>query len=318
MPVDTPKNVNETVAVFGECMLELSLAATPSTDSSVPANFSFGGDTLNMSIYMSRMGANVEYITALGDDGMSDWLVECWQAEQVGCEHVFRRNGQVPGLYLIELDEYGERSFRYWRKDSPAAKTLDDDQNAQAVFDAISKYKTLFLSGISVAILKPAAREVLISFLERYKAAGGTIVFDCNHRPTLWQSPEEAQSIYQRIYQVTDIALPTFDDEQQLFAYESPEIAMTNIASFGVSEIILKMGDQGCFYDVKGVRGFVPVTPVQVVDTTSAGDSFNAGFLSQRIKGVDVETACRAAHQLASTVVQHKGAIIAKELMPFS
>jgi 2-dehydro-3-deoxygluconokinase len=125
-------------------------------------------------------------------------------------------------------------------------------------------------------------------------------------------------SVYQDIYKVTDIALPTFDDEKDLFAYASPEIAMDAIASFGVTEIVLKMGEQGCFYDVNGQRGFVPVTPVHVVDTTSAGDSFNAGYLSQRVMGADVESACKVAHQLASTVVQHKGAIIPKNSMPFA
>lgn len=320
MSVDTLQVIplNSTVAVFGECMLELSLATTPSLESAVPANFSFGGDTLNMSVYLSRMGAKVEYITALGDDTMSDWLIECWQSEQVGCEHVFRQLGRVPGLYLIELDEHGERSFRYWRKDSPAAQILNDSQQAQAVFDAISNYPILFLSGISVAILSPEAQQLLIEFLGRYRDAGGKVVFDCNHRPTLWQSPEEAMQIYQQLYRVTDIALPTFDDEATLFGYESPEVAMTAIAALGVSEIVLKMGEQGCFYDFNGQRGFVPVTPVYVIDTTSAGDSFNAGYLSQRVKGAGIEEACRVAHQLASTVVQHKGAIIAKEEMPFS
>lgn len=320
MSLETPPvTLNKsTVAVLGECMLELSLASTPSLDSSVPANFSFGGDTLNMSVYMSRMGASVEYITAIGDDSMSDWLVECWLAEGVGCEYVFRHAGRVPGVYLIELDEHGERSFRYWRKDSPAAQIIDDKAHADLVFDAISKFDTLFLSGISVGILKPSARTRLIEFLDRFRANGGRVVFDCNHRPALWRSREEAMMLYQKIYKVTDVALPTFDDEKDLFGYASPEEAMNAIADFGVAEIVLKMGEQGCFYDADGHRGFVPVTPVHVVDTTSAGDSFNAGYLSQRVNGMDVESACKVAHQLASTVVQHKGAIIPKSLMPFA
>ena len=299
-------------------MLELSLPPLSSLQSAIPANFAFGGDTLNMSVYMSRLGTKVDYVTALGDDKSSDWLLQRWAAEGVECSHVIRCKDQVPGMYMIELDQYGERSFKYWRANSPASKMFDDATQANRIFDTLNSFDTIFLSGISLAILKPDVRATLIEFLGEYRKGDGKVVFDCNHRPNLWNGPDEAMSCYTQMYQVTDIALPTFDDERALFGYQTPEQALEVILASGVSEVALKMGEKGCYYVDQGEVGFVPVKAVEVVDTTSAGDSFNAGYMSRRLIGGSVEEACRAGHRLASTVVQHRGAIIPIEAMPAS
>ncbi|MBL4673713.1 MAG: sugar kinase [Arenicella sp.] len=308
--------ISNNIAVFGECMLELSMPPLLADQNSAPANFAFGGDSLNMSVYLARLGSAVEYVTALGDDKASDWMIQRWSAEGVGCKHVIRCQGQVPGMYMIELDQYGERSFHYWRANSPAAKILDNAAQADAVFKVLDSFDTVFLSGISLAILRPSARMALIDFLGEYRTRGGKVVFDCNHRPHLWPEPREAIDCYKKMYQITDIALPTFEDEQMLFGYQTAKQALDAILLDGVHEVVLKMGEKGCYYTDGGEHGFVPVESAKVVDTTSAGDSFNAGYMSKRLAGASVEESCKAAHRLASTVVQHRGAIIPIEAMP--
>ena len=307
---------SNSIAVLGECMLELSLQPLLNSQSSVPATFAFGGDTLNMSVYMARLGTPVEYVTALGDDKSSEWLKQRWQAEGVGSKHVIACANQSPGMYMIELDQHGERSFKYWRSNSPASKIFDDAEQAQSIFKALASFETVFLSGISLAILKPEARVKLIEFLADYRDRGGRVAFDCNHRPNLWKDSYEAIDCYKKMYQITDIALPTFEDEQSLFGYKTPDEALDAILLNGVPEVVLKMGERGCYFAHRGELGFVPVQPVSVVDTTSAGDSFNAGYMSQRLSGASVEDSCKAGHRLASTVVQHRGAIIPLDAMP--
>jgi 2-dehydro-3-deoxygluconokinase len=83
----------------------------------------YGGDTLNTAIYLARLGASVDYVTALGDDVWSDEMLSGRRAEDVGTDLVVRLAGRVPGLYIIRTDENGERRFYYWR-DSALARQL--------------------------------------------------------------------------------------------------------------------------------------------------------------------------------------------------
>jgi 2-dehydro-3-deoxygluconokinase len=113
----------KSIAAIGECMLELS--RRPSTGAPDHSNtaLSYGGDTLNTAVYLSRLGQAVSYVTALGDDPLSGEMIDSWQQENIDCSLVDRLEGAVPGLYFIDIDAYGECSFLYWR-DQAAAKRL--------------------------------------------------------------------------------------------------------------------------------------------------------------------------------------------------
>src|SRR6185503_4271592 len=97
------------LAAIGECMIELS----EHRDGRITR--AFGGDTLNTAVYLARLGMAVDYITALGDDPWSDEMLSAWQAEGVGTGSVIRSTGRLPGLYIIQTDDRGERRFSYWR-----------------------------------------------------------------------------------------------------------------------------------------------------------------------------------------------------------
>src|SRR5712671_697852 len=97
------------VACIGECMIELKQA---------PGGLfsrSFGGDTLNTAVYLARLGTDVDYITALGADSISDEMIEAWAAEGIGTSRVARLQDKLPGLYMIQTNEQGERCFFHWR-----------------------------------------------------------------------------------------------------------------------------------------------------------------------------------------------------------
>ena len=80
----------------------------------------FGGDTLNTAVYLARLGIGVDYITALGDDSLSEEMIAGWSAEGVGTSRVARLHGKLPGIYMIETDGRGERRFFHWRESSAA------------------------------------------------------------------------------------------------------------------------------------------------------------------------------------------------------
>jgi len=294
------------VAIIGECMLELTHAGIPNSGVAKLMKMGYGGDTINTSIYLSRNDIAVSYITGLGDDKISDWLLEEWL--------VARMSNSVPGIYMINIDEDGERSFLYWRKDSPASRLIDDADYAAKLSQSITAYDYLYLSGISLAILKSESRERLFDLLEKYREQGGKLIFDGNYRPNLWPSSAVTQQAYAQMYRMTDVALPTFEDEALLFGFESAEQVLQSIQDYGVSEIVVKMGVDGCLALHDGIVNYVAAPLVDPVDTTAAGDSFNAGYLAARLKACSGIDACSAGHTLASKVIQHSGAIIPTEL----
>lgn len=301
------------IAVIGECMLELSRAEDARDTRALPMNMNYGGDTLNTSIYLSRQGVSTRYVTALGDDLMSDWLLEEWQGEGIDCDLVVRMPNSVPGMYMINVAEDGERSFLYWRKGSPASRLFDDIERAGKLFHSIAESSHLYLSGISLGILPEKSLHGLFGYLTAYRQAGGKIIFDGNYRPNLWINAATARQVYTQMYSLTDLALPTLEDESLLFGFETAEQVIEALRKHGVPEIVVKMGGSGClFADEQGVKRVeaVPVTPV---DTTAAGDSFNAGFLAARLNGAAGVAACQAGHALASKVIQCRGAIIPRE-----
>jgi len=305
------------IAVIGECMLELThvKSAADNTESkgssaALPLGMSYGGDTINTSIYLSRNNVDVSYVTGLGDDTMSDWLIDEWSKEGIDCSLVTRMDNSVPGMYMINVDDEGERSFLYWRKNSPASRIFDEVASAEKLFQSISGYEYLYLSGISLAILETDSCDRLLRLLEKYRRQGGKLIFDGNYRPKLWSSVDAAQRAYTKIYKITDIALPTLEDEALLFGFDSAEQVMQSIHNQGVSEVVVKMGGEGCLTLHEDVPKFITTEMIEPVDTTAAGDSFNAGYLAARLKGSTKIDACYAGHALAGKVIQHRGAII--------
>jgi len=312
----------ENIAVIGECMLEVNRLSgagacsnSEKTDA-LPASLSYGGDTLNTAVYLARMGVTVDYVTALGDDAMSGWMIKQWQSEKVGCHLVQRQQNSVPGLYMIEVDEHGERSFLYWRENSPASKLFDNQEDSTRLFSLLSSFGHIYLSGISLALYSDEALARLFEFLTSYRQAGGKVYFDGNYRPKLWKNRATAAATYEKIYSLTDIALPTIEDEQMVFGNDTPDAIIERIHSYGVPEVVLKMGSKGCLVSDGKESALVESNKVNVVDTTSAGDSFNAGYLASRISDNKPSEAALAGHKLASVVIQHRGAIIPVEAMP--
>jgi len=263
-------------------------------------------------VYLSRLSCPVDFVTALGDDKMSEWLLAQWRQEGVGCDLVECMPGHSPGLYLISTDDRGERSFSYWREQSPARKIFDNPAKAKALFERLRTYPWLYFTGISLAILSDEGRSLLLDFLDDYRAKGRKVAFDSNFRPRLWADNLYAQEVFNQVYARTDLAMLTLDDEVLLFGEGSVEDHAERLQQSGIKELVLKQGPDGCLILKEGRSEWIPAQAVVPLDTTSAGDSFNAGYLSQLIAGKSSAEAALVAHQLAALVIQHRGAIVAK------
>ncbi|MCI1899610.1 MAG: sugar kinase [Enterobacter sp.] len=308
--------MSKKIAVIGECMIELS-------QKGAEVSRGFGGDTLNTSVYIARQVAPealaVNYVTALGTDNFSQQMLEAWQSENVKTSLIQRMENRLPGLYYIETDSTGERTFYYWRNEA-AAKFWLESENTAAICEELATFDYLYLSGISLAILSPTSREKLLSLLHECRANGGKVIFDNNYRPRLWASREETQQVYQHMLQCTDIAFLTLDDEDALWGEKPVEEVIARTHEAGVTEVVIKRGADSCLVSVAG-DAVVDVPAVKlakekVIDTTAAGDSFSAGYLAVRLTGGTPSDAAKRGHLTASTVIQYRGAIIPRDAMP--
>jgi 2-dehydro-3-deoxygluconokinase len=296
------------VACIGECMIELKQAAG--------GLFSrgYGGDTLNTAVYLARLGVEVDYITALGDDSLSDEMIADWEAEGVGTRRVARLPGKLPGIYLIETDAAGDRRFFHWRE-SAAARSLMDLPETGDILDSLATYEVIYLSAITLSIYGPQGRTKLFGALHRARKRGVRIAFDTNFRARGWPDPDVARAVFNEAFAASDIVLASTEDLLPLYPGESDERLMARIRC---NETVLKQLKPASIVRFEGVSRAVTAEPVTapVVDTTAAGDSFSAAYIAARLAGADPVEAAQAGHRLAGVVVCHPGAIIPRSAMP--
>jgi 2-dehydro-3-deoxygluconokinase len=296
------------VASIGECMIELKQAGDGLYSRG------YGGDTLNTSVYLARLGVDVDYITALGDDSLSDEMIAGWAAEGVGTQRVLRLAGKLPGIYLIETDDKGERRFFHWRENSAARRLMDLPETGD-MLQSFGNYDLVYLSAITLSLYSEEARGRLFAALRHARERGARIAFDTNFRVRGWPDLDIARAVYRDAFAAADIALASTEDLLPLYPRESNEALMARISS---PEVVLKLGEPASMLRFEGGSHEVRAEPVtaEVVDTTAAGDSFAAAYLAARLQGADPVEAARGGHRLAGVVVCHPGAIIPRSAMP--
>lgn len=290
------------IVCAGEIMLEISLDAKG-------RQVGFAGDTFNTAAYLAhaldRAGkgaeVRVDYATVLGRDAVSDRMAGFIAAQGVGTEYIRRHPDRGPGAYAITLDGQGERSFTYWRSQS-AARTLFEDG-----FGQLEGADMVYLSGITLAILPPDVRSALLGWLE---AAPCKVAFDSNYRPRLWENPEIARQTTEAAWRITDVGLPSLDDEIALFGDADAQAVLARLRGYGLREGALKRGDAGPLPLNPDVPPGQFAAARQVVDTTAAGDSFNGAFLAATLCGEATSQAMQRGHDMALQVIARPGAIV--------
>jgi 2-dehydro-3-deoxygluconokinase len=270
-----------------------------------------GGDTFNTAVYLARRGLPVSYATALGDDIYSDRIIALAAAEGIATDLIVRVPGRLPGLYLIETDTKGERTFHYWRDNAPA-RELFELPDWGRVAESIIGARIVYFSGITLSIYSNQGLGRFLALLELARKAGTKVVFDGNYRPRAWKGDvQRTRTVFMEALKRVDIALPTYDDEALLWGDPSPDATIERLQAFGIGEIAIKNGPNSALIAAGGHKEFVPVPDVVVpVDTTAAGDSFNAGYMAARLANENPGDAAIAGHKLACEVIRHRGAIM--------
>lgn len=273
-----------------------------------------GGDTFNTAVYLARHGIEVAYATALGDDPYSSSIVALATAEGVSTDLIVRVPGRLPGLYMIETNAAGERTFYYWRDTSPAREIFEFAEWSRLA-ETMLNARVIYFSGVTLSLYSNVGLGRFLAMLEMARKNGVRVIFDGNYRPRGWKGDvARARTVFTEALKRVDVVLPTFDDEAMLWGDRSPEATVERLKAFGIAEVVVKNGENGALVAAGGHQELIPVHQVvQPVDTTAAGDSFNAGYMAARLAGENPGDAASAAHKLAAEVIQHRGAIMPRQ-----
>jgi 2-dehydro-3-deoxygluconokinase len=296
---------------IGECMIELASLGGDMMRKG------FAGDTFNTAWYAHAFlpqSWKTAYFTALGDDRASGEMAEFIAGAGIDTGYIRRIPGRSPGLYMIHLDN-GERSFSYWRSAS-AARSLADDRAALA--KAMDDAEIIYFSGITLAILSTEARKTLLELAGERKAHGKIVAFDPNLRPRLWAGKEEMLNTISAGAEVASLVLPGFDDEATHFGDVSVEATIARYRGLGAGTVIVKDGAKGATIATPESQIHVQAhPPAAIIDTTSAGDSFNGGYFARIAAGDSPADAAAFAAKVASAVIGHPGALISRATLGF-
>ncbi len=313
------------IAFTGECMVELLPVSPAAGDATFRQSFS--GDTLNAAVYLSRLGGlQTSYVSAVGTDALSSSMIRFWEKEGIDASLTRRIPGAAPGLYMIQVDACGERSFLYWRSAS-AARSCYCGKEADALLESLGGFDCVYLSGISLAVFLEEGRQRLLNRLEELAEQGITLCFDANFRPRLWGENEEqalraAAPWYRRMLSLCSMLFLSPEESAPFglaAADASPEERIRALAPHlrNGAEIIMKDGPRPCLIWEGGrLLRVSPTRATRVVDSTAAGDSFAAAYVHARLHGLSPRQAARRGHTLAAAVIGSPGAILPQNHMP--
>ena len=296
-------------------MIELNGDISSLENNSSNIKINFGGDTYNSAVYFSRLTnnkTNTFYSTALGKDNFSKKMISRFKNENIKCDYIRTDGENPPGLYSIEINEKGERSFSYWRDQSPSKYIFLGSKGKKLVKD-INNADVFYYTGISAGILDEKQRKDLIKIGSTATICG----FDFNYRSQLHYNKKVSQLLFNEINNRVDIHFVSFDDARELFKIKNP-LEIFEIINEKKNLILIRYKNSIIFKNKQQEIKTVTVPHGEVVDTTAAGDAFNGSFLAimNNNKNIPVEENILISHSVTREVIKHRGAIISKNKMP--
>ena len=289
------------VVTFGEAMMMLVADRPGPLEHAESFIKRTAGAETNVAIGLARLGVKVGWVSRLGTDSMGRFLIHAMQREGIDCSHVVCDAAQRSGMqFKGRVEGGGDPPVEYHRKGSAASLMQPD----QIDVPWLTAARHLHATGVFPA-LSPNCFETAQRSIELMRAAGRTVSFDPNLRPTLWASPERMREALNGFAAQADWVLPGIEEGRFLTGADTPEGIARFYRERGAKLVIVKLGPDGAYWDGDAGTGRVPGFPVaQVVDTVGAGDGFAVGVISALLEGGDVTAAVRRAAWIGARAVQ--------------
>ncbi len=262
----------------------------------------FGGDTSNCAVSAARQGADVGYITRVGEDRFGEELLALWRAEGIDVSQVAKDPYAPTGIYFVTHDQSGHH-FSYYRKHSAASKLEPIDLSIPYIANA----KFLHVSAISQAISSTAA-DTVFEAIDIANSNGTQVSYDTNLRLNLW-SLKRARAIVHEAMRYCHIALPSIDDARALSELDCPDAIVDFYHDLGAEIVVLKLDKDGAVVSNRQERRKIAGISVKSMDSNAAGDTFAGAILAELARGQDPFKAAEYANVAAAWSTQFDGAV---------
>jgi 2-dehydro-3-deoxygluconokinase len=292
------------VITFGEAML-LLVADQPGPLELVQGfHKRTAGAETNVAIGLARLGLKVGWASRLGTDSMGRYLLSALTGEGVDCSHVVCDPTQKTGFqFKGQVSDGSDPPVEYHRAGTAASHMGVSDIDVDWLLSARHLHATGVFAAISATTL-PAAKKTM----DLMRAAGRSVSFDPNLRPTLWATPEMMREEINDLATRAHWVLPGLEEGRFLTGEDSPEGVARFYRQRGAQLVVVKLGSEGAYHDGESGSGYVAGFPVAtVVDTVGAGDGFAVGVISALLDGLSVSDAVRRGAWIGARAVQVLG-----------
>ena len=293
------------VVTFGEAMLLLVADRPGPLEHAEAFHKRTAGAETNVAIGLARLGLKVGWASRLGTDSMGRYLLAAMTGEGIDCSHVICDASQKTGFqFKGKVLDGSDPQVEYHRQGSAASHMSEADIDQAWLLSARHLHATGVFAAISASTL-PAARKAM----DIMRAAGRTVSFDPNLRPTLWASTELMRESINDLATRADWVLPGMEEGLILTGETTPEGVARFYRQCGAKLVVVKLGAAGAYFDSDSAGcGYVPGFPVaEVVDTVGAGDGFACGVISALLDGLSVPEAVKRGTWIGARAVQVLG-----------
>lgn len=290
------------IAIIGECLIELSSNGTLADTSTL--NKFFGGDTVTTAVAVARLGGNVTYLTQVGNDGFSEFILSSLQKENIDTS-LIKSNDEQNGMYIVSRTPEKKELLYYKRKTAATKLSISDISE-----ECIKQLKLIYSTGV-VQSLSASSRELVRESFKVAKENDVLTAYDPNYTSCFMNSTD-TKEYFEEIVEFTDIIfLSLKNDAAKLYEIDSIDKVVKYFWDKGVKIVIIKSHIDNGYYT--GYRGEITFTEFyntqKAIDTTASGDVFNGGFLYAITNGYAPSEATKFAAVVSGLQTQNYGAI---------
>ena len=291
------------VCSIGEAMIEISNIKNSLY------NQSFAGDTLNFCNYLDKKKLNAFFLSAIGKSEINQSLLDFVRSKNISTKYIKQINQFEVGLYLIKNKDNGEKQFFYWRDES-AAKQYFNNIDFLNSYKELKNFDYIYFSGITLSIIHISKLNNFIKLLKLLKSKKIKIVFDFNIRPSRWNK-KNLNIFLDSVLKFVDICFLSGEDMNYWKNKNNIKSYEQIVRKYKLKHSIFRKNAKFTYVFLNKTRYvFKNKLLKTVVDTSGAGDGFNAAYLSNFIVNNDPVLALKAGSSLGSKIVMKKGAIV--------